>query len=50
MSNIGYYIFALIVLIVGFIIVKKVTTCMIKAVVGGIVIAVLVAVYFLYFR
>ncbi len=49
MDNFGYYIFALIVLIVGFLIVKKVATCMIKAVVGIIVIAVLAAIYFLYF-
>lgn len=48
MENFGYYVFALIVLIVGFMIVKKVATCMIKAVVGVIVLAVLAAVYWLY--
>ncbi len=49
MDNFGYYVFALVVLVVGFLIVKKVATCMIKAVVGIIVIAVLAAIYFLYF-
>ncbi len=48
MENFGYYVFALVVLIVGFMIVKKVATCMIKAVVGVIVLAVLAAVYWLY--
>ena len=48
MENFGYYVFALIVLIVGFLIVKKVATCMIKAVVGIIVLAILAAVYWLY--
>ncbi len=48
MGSFGYYIFALIVLIVGVMIVKKVTTCMFKAVVGFIVVAILAALYFIY--
>lgn len=48
MENFGYYVFALIVLIVGFMIVKKVATCMIKAVVGIVVLAMLVGIYWLY--
>ncbi len=49
MNNFAYYIFALIVLIVGFFIVKKVATCMIKAVVTVIVLAILGGIYWLYF-
>ncbi len=49
MDNFGYYVFALIVLIVGFLVVKKVATCMIKAVVGLIVLAILGGIYWLYF-
>ncbi len=49
MDNFGYYVFALVVLIVGFLIVKKVATCMIKAVVAIIVLAVLAGIYWLYF-
>lgn len=49
MGDFGYYVFALIVLIVGFMIVKKVATCMIKTVVSFIVLAILTAIYWLYF-
>lgn len=49
MSNFAYYAFALIVLIVGLMILKKVATCMIKMVVAFIMIAILLGVYWLYF-
>lgn len=49
MGDFGYYVFALIVLVVGFMIVKKVATCMIKTVVSFIVLAILTAIYWLYF-
>lgn len=49
MSNFLYYAFALVVLIVGLLIVKKVATCMVKMVVGLIMVAVLLGVYWLYF-
>ena len=48
MEDFGYYIFALVVLIVGFLIVKKVATCLIKTVVTIIVLAILVGIYWLY--
>lgn len=48
MEDFGYYIFALVVLIVGFMIVKKVATCMIKTVVGIVVLAILAGIYWLY--
>lgn len=48
MEDFGYYVFALVVLVVGFLVVKKVATCMIKAVVGFIVLAVLAGIYWLY--
>nr|MBP7472716.1 hypothetical protein [Prevotella sp.] len=48
-SSFGYYIFALILLVVGIITIKKVTTCLIKAIVGAVVIGILAVVYFLYF-
>ncbi len=49
MENFGYYIFALIVLIVGFLIVKKVATCLIKTVITVIILAILGIAYWLYF-
>lgn len=48
MEDFGYYVFALVVLIVGFMIVKKVATCMIKTVVGIVVLAILAGIYWLY--
>ena len=49
MDNFVYYVFALVVLVVGFLIVKKVATCMVKTVVSLIVFAVLAGIYWLYF-
>lgn len=43
-----YYAFALVALVVVFFILKKVATCMVKTVVGVILIAVLAAIYWLY--
>ena len=48
MDNFLYYAFALVVLVVGLFILKKVATCMVKMVVGVIMIAVLFAIYWLY--
>ena len=50
MSNFGYYIACLIVIIIGVFIVKKVVSCMIRAIVGLVVIAILAYVYFMYLR
>ena len=44
MGDFGYYIFAL----VGFLVVKKVATCLIKTVVTVIVLAILAGIYWLY--
>lgn len=43
------YVIMLAVLVVGLIIVKKVTTCMIKAFVGIVMLAIVAFVYWLYF-
>ena len=48
MDNFLYYAFALVVLVVGLFILKKVATCMVKMAVGVIMIAVLFAIYWLY--
>lgn len=48
MDNFLYYAFALVVLVVGLFILKKVATCMIKMAVGVIMIAILFAIYWLY--
>lgn len=48
MDNFMYYVFALVALVVGLFILKKVATCMVKIVVGAILVAILVAIYWLY--
>ena len=47
-NNFLYYAFALVALVVGLLILKRVATCMIKTVVGIIMVAVLFAIYWLY--
>ena len=49
MENIGYYIFVLVALMVAFIVVKKVASCMIKSVVLLALIVALAVIYYLYF-
>lgn len=48
MDDFGYYIFALIVLVVGFLIVKKVATCLVKTIIGIVVLAILAGIYWVY--
>jgi hypothetical protein len=45
----GYYIFVLVAVIVAFIVVKKVASCMIKSVILLAMVAALAAIYWLYF-
>ena len=47
-SDFLYYAFALVALVVGLFILKKVATCMVKTVVGVILEAVIEAIYTLY--
>jgi hypothetical protein len=49
MGNIGYYIFVLVALMVAFLVVKKVASCMIKSVVLLALIVALAVIYYLYF-
>ena len=49
-NNIGYYIALLALIIIGFIVVKKVASCMIKSVVGIILILAAAAIYWLYLK
>lgn len=45
MTDFGFYIFALIVIVVAFMLLKKIATCLIKTIVMLIVIAVLAYIY-----
>lgn len=48
MNDFGYYALALVVLVVGLFVLKKVATCMIKAMVAVVMIAVLAVLYWLF--
>lgn len=50
MQNLTYYLAILALIIIGFVVVKKVANCMIKSVVTIILVAAAVAIYFLYLR
>ena len=48
-SNITYYIALLFIIIVGFLVVKKVASCMIKSAILLALVVALAAIYWLYF-
>ena len=50
MGSIGYYIFCIIAAVVCFLLIKKLTGCMIKMLVAFIAAAIIAAIYFLYFK
>lgn len=47
MNDFGYYALVLVVLVVGLFVLKKVATCMIKAMVAVVMIAVLAVLYYI---
>ena len=47
MDSLGYYIFCIIAVIVGFLIIKKITGCLIKTLIALVVAAMLAAVNYL---
>ncbi len=49
MEKFYYYIFVLVAIIVGFLVFKKVATCLIKTIITIAIVAVLAAIYWLYF-
>ncbi|SEV86637.1 hypothetical protein SAMN04487850_0587 [Prevotella aff. ruminicola Tc2-24] len=50
MEGIGYYLFVLAAIIVGFLVVKKVASCLIKTAVMILLVTALAVIYYLYFR
>lgn len=50
MTNVGYYIFVLVAIIVAFLVIKKVASCLIKSAVLIAMVIVLAAIYYLYLR
>ena len=49
-QNFIYYITLLLLVIIGFLVVKKMTSCLIKSIITVVLIAVAVAIYWLYLR
>lgn len=49
-SNFAYYIFCILAVVIGFLIVKRIASCMIKTVVAVIIIAAIAAIYFMYIK
>ncbi len=49
MENFGYYIFCLLAVVVAFIVVKKITGCLIKTAILAAIVAALAAIYYIYF-
>lgn len=50
MENIGYYLFILAAIIVAFLIIKRVVSCLVRSVVLIVLAALLVYVYWMYLR
>jgi hypothetical protein len=50
MQNLTQYIVALIAIIIAFVIIKKVASCMVRTVVGIVLVAVLAYIYIMYMR
>lgn len=49
-SNITYYIALLALIVIGFVVVKKMASCLIKSILTIVLVAIAAAVYWLYFR
>lgn len=45
-NNFAYYVFALVAVVVAFLVIKKVASCLIRTIVGVVVVAVLAYFYF----
>lgn len=50
MENIGYYLFMLAAVVVAFLIIKRVVSCLVRSVVLIVLVAVLGYIYYMYLR
>lgn len=50
MENIGYYLFILAAIIVAFLVIKRVASCLIRSIVAIVLVAVLAYIYWMYLR
>ena len=49
-TNITYYIALLVLIVIGFVVVKKVASCLIKSIITIVLVAIGVAVYYFYLK
>lgn len=49
-SNFGFYIAVLLMVIIGFVVFKKIAGCMIRTVITFILVAILSVLYYVYFK
>ena len=49
-NNLGYYIFILLAIIVAFLIIKKVASCLIRSIVAIVLVAILAYIYWMYLK
>ena len=50
MENYSYYVIVLLMIVIGFVVCKKIAGCMIRSVITFILIAVLAVLYYVYFK
>lgn len=50
MENITYYIVALLMIIIGFIVAKKMAGCLVRSIITIVLIVILVVLYYVYFK
>jgi hypothetical protein len=49
-TNITYYVALLVLIVIGFVVVKKVASCLIKSIITIVLVAIGVAVYYFYLK
>jgi hypothetical protein len=49
-TNITYYIALLVLIIIGFVVVKKVASCLVKSIFTIVLLAIAIAIYYFYLR
>lgn len=50
MENVSYYIVALLMIIIGFVVMKKMAGCLVRSIVTLVLVAVLSLLYYLFFK
>ncbi len=49
-SNFSFYIYCIVAVILGFLIAKKIASCLIKSIIAIITVAIIAVIYYMYFK